>query len=277
MDARVVSPEDLSIEALGLLMPDRAVRSYVALLSTQADALAWARSGAVEGSIVVADYQASPRGRGGVEWSVRPGASLSFSIILRPDLPPEREGWLYAVAASGLADALGDDVVIGWPDEVRRDDEIVGTVGVHAELGLARIDWAVVSVLVRDTPLPRGPLLRRVVEATEDRYRADEDVLLADYLLRCVTIGMRVRARMIPVGPAGVQISGTAVRLVGDGALTIQTDRGNHVSVRPQHLGLLDVHDGPGAEWDDPARESGAQDGSEDEVHPGESESSSSD
>ncbi len=245
MDTRVVSPEDLSVEALGLLMPDRSVRSYVALLSTQADALAWARSGAAGGSVVVADYQASPRGRGGVEWTVRPGTSLSFSLILRPDLPPEREGWLYAAAVSGLADVLGDDVEIEWPDEARRNGQAVGSVGVHAELGPARIDWAVVSVLVKDATSPRGPLLRRVVEAIEDRYHGADDALLEEYLRSCVTIGRRIRAHLIPVGPGGIQVSGTAERLLLDGSLTIGTDRGNHVAVRPQHLGLLDEPDDP--------------------------------
>ncbi|MDQ4130536.1 MAG: hypothetical protein M3133_06040, partial [Actinomycetota bacterium] len=76
-------------------MPGRPVRTYPAILSTSADAFAWARAGAPEGALVVADYQAAPRGRAGLPWEVRPGEGLGFSLVLRPELPPEREGWLY--------------------------------------------------------------------------------------------------------------------------------------------------------------------------------------
>src|SRR5919109_1184709 len=128
---------DLSADSLAAALPGRAVRTYPALLSTEADALAWARSGAPAGALVVADYQASPRGRAGLEWRVRPGGDLAFSLVLRPDLPAEREGWLYRVAASGLADVAGEEATIQWPDEVRRGETRGAGVGIHVELGPA--------------------------------------------------------------------------------------------------------------------------------------------
>ncbi|MDQ3931293.1 MAG: hypothetical protein M3252_00415, partial [Actinomycetota bacterium] len=135
--------EDLSPDAVAEALPDRPVRSYPAILSTSADALAWARAGAPEGAVVVADYQASPRGRAGLPWQVRPGEGLGFSLVLRPQLPPEREGWLYTVAASGMADVLGPQTRIQWPDEVVRDDERAGAVGVEVELAGQTTSWAV--------------------------------------------------------------------------------------------------------------------------------------
>lgn len=235
-----MTPSDLSAEALAELMPQRPVRSYPAVLSTGADALAWARSGGPEGALVVADYQASPRGRAGVEWTVVEGVSTCFSLILRPDLPPEREGWLYTVVVSGLADALGPDVMIEWPDIVTRGDERLGAVGVHAELGPERVEWAVVNVLVYDTA-SRGPALQRAVEALEHRYRSPDEHVLADYLPRCRTIGQQVRARLIPMGPTGIVIAGTATGAKLDGALLVQTAAGSRVAVRPEHLGVVET------------------------------------
>lgn len=52
---------DLSAHALAEALPGRPVRSYPAMLSTEADALAWARAGADDGAVVVAGYQAAPR------------------------------------------------------------------------------------------------------------------------------------------------------------------------------------------------------------------------
>lgn len=240
--------DDLSPEALMKVLPGRPLRSYPAILSTEADALAWARAGAPEGGVVVADYQASPRGRAGLEWAVTPGGSLAFSMVLRPDFPPMREGWLYTVAASGLADVLGPEATIEWPDEVRVGGVRAGAVSVQGGLGPEGIDWAVVGVLVVEAQPPRGPLMGRVVEAIEARYRSSAEKVVADYLPRCDTIGRRVRARMIPLGPAGPQVTGRAVASVVDGALVLETDAGRRVAVRPQNLGVLE--DAP---EDDPA------------------------
>ena len=74
MSAAAGVPSDLDPDVLAQALPGRPVRSYPALLSTDADAQAWARTGASAGAVVVADYQASPRGRGGLPWTVRPGA-----------------------------------------------------------------------------------------------------------------------------------------------------------------------------------------------------------
>jgi BirA family biotin operon repressor/biotin-[acetyl-CoA-carboxylase] ligase len=236
----VVNGADLSLEALAALMPGRAVRSYPALLSTHADALAWARAGAPAGAIVVAEYQASPRGRAGLEWRIEPGTSLAFSLILMPALPPEREGWLYTVSSLALANVLGPDVGIEWPDEVWRRDERLGAVGVEVQLGPELTDWAVVSVLVSHSPHPRGPLLAKIAEGVEAKASALQEEVLAEHLARCRTIGRRVRARLIPMGPTGIVISGTATGTKLDGALLIETVKGSHVAVRPQNLGVLE-------------------------------------
>jgi BirA family biotin operon repressor/biotin-[acetyl-CoA-carboxylase] ligase len=250
-----VSADDLTAEALGPLFEDREVRTYQALLSTAADAMAWARGGAPAGSVVLADYQASPRGRAGLEWRMLPGSSLCFSLILRPDLTPEREGWLYTAGAAALADAVDPEARIEWPDEVHSPDtdQLVAALGVHAELGPQGVDWAVVNVLIPEARPPRGPLATRIVDAVERRLAMRPDDVLADYLARCRTVGRRVRARLIPMGPGGVKIEGTAVGSKLDGALTIETLRGTHVSVRPQNLGVLEALDaGPSAEQEYP-------------------------
>ena len=231
---------DLNEEALAEALPDRPVRAYPAVLSTHADALAWARAGAPEGALVVAEYQASPRGRGGLEWTAPQERSIGFSLVLRPRLPLPREGWLYVVAACGLADAIGTGAAIVWPDEVRSGGRRAGAVAVQAEAGPVLTEWAVVSVLVEDVAPPRAPVVARVVEAIESRYQSTNVPVLADYLRRCETIGRRVRARLIPMGPAGPAVVGEAATVLTDGALVVERDDGARVAVRPQNLGLLE-------------------------------------
>ena len=232
---------DLTPDAVAAALPGRPVRAYPAVLSTHADALAWARAGAPEGAVVVAEYQASPRGRGGIEWRTRAAESLSFSLVLRPRLPAPREGWLYVPAACGLADAVGPEAEIEWPDEVHTAGGRAGAVAVQVELGPVMTEWAVVSVLVEHVRPPRVDALAQVVAAVEERCRSATVPVLADYLRRCRTIGRRVRARLIPLGPGGVAIEGTAANVLADGALVVETGPKTRTAIRPQSLGRLEV------------------------------------
>lgn len=224
---------DALAEALG----ERPFRFYPALLSTEADALAWARAGATHGSVVAAGYQASPRGRAGMEWEVGDGLAFSVVLLPRPRIPAAREGWLYTVVVSGLADALGADTRIDWPDQVLRGGTSAGAVGVYVELDPLGVAWAVASVLVHE-PDPR--LVPRIVEAIEQRLTAPTATVLAAYLRRCATIGRDVRARLIPMGPAGPEASGKAVSSSVDGSLILETEAGRRLAVPPQNLGVLE-------------------------------------
>lgn len=230
---------DLREPVLRPLFGRRPLRTYPALLSTDAEARAWARGGAPSGAVVVADYQASPRGRAGLEWQVRQGEGLGFSVILRPQLTAENEGWLYAAATAALADVAGDDATISWPDEVRRGQRLAGAVGIHVELSGEGSVWAVVTVLVPDATPPRGPLLVELVDAIEQRAETPAGEVLERYRPRCSTIGRSVRVHMIPMGPSGLVITGIGSDVLPDGALVITTDAGRRVAARPQHLGMV--------------------------------------
>lgn len=235
---------DLDVGAVRDALGGREVHTYPALLSTEAAAMAWARGGAPTGAVVVADYQASPRGRGGLPWVVEPGRGLGFSVVLRPELSPEREGWPYVAASLALAEALApgstDSVGLEWPDTVIAVGRTAARLGVHVELGPARTEWAVVTVLAEDASPPRAPLLARLVGAIEDRLTAPAEAVVAAYRARCTTLGRQVRARLIPMGPGGPEVAGEAVDFLADGALVVRTDRGNRVAVRPQNLGMLE-------------------------------------
>ena len=150
---------------------------------------------------------------------------------------------MYTVSTSGLADSFGDQARIEWPDEIYLGQERVGAVGVQAGLGPAGIDWAVITVHVVGVPHPRAQRLKRVVDAVEARYRSADEEVLRDYLPRCRTIGRRVVARLIPLGPAGPTLRGEAVGSLPDGGLVLVNEQGNRVVVRPQGLGLLDDAD----------------------------------
>lgn len=238
---------DLAHEAVTAALDGRPVRAYPALLSTEPVAMAWAREGAPSGAVVVADYQAAPRGRGGWPWTVRAGTGLGFTVVLRPELSPEREGWPYVPCLLALADARGaEDDVLMWPDALcSAAGDVRAQLGVHVELGPSRTEWVTVTVLVHDAAPPRAPVLAALLDAMEQRLAQPPGQVLADYLRRCRTIGQQRWARLIPLGPGGPSVTGEAVDVLADGALVLRTQRGNRVAIPPQNLGLLEAPEGP--------------------------------
>lgn len=232
--------EDLSAEALREVCGERPVRVFPALVSTGAEALAWARRGAPDGAVVVADYQAAPRGRAGREWESRPGEGLGFSLVLRGGHPVPDDGWLYAVGALGVAEVLGSDAAIEWPDEVWIEGRRVAMVDVHCEIGPSGSGWAVLNLLLEEAGPPRAGLLERTVAAIEARWKDGPDDVLKGYRHRCRTLGRDVEAMLLPPGPNAPRIAGRAVDVLPDGALAIETERGNRVGVRAGHLGALE-------------------------------------
>lgn len=231
---------DLSADALAAAAPGRPLRTYPALLSTDAEAVAWARAGGPAGAVVAADYQASPRGRGGVPWTARPGRDLSFSLVLRPAIAADDEGWVYVAAALAVLEVLGGDATVEWPDQVRLGGRLAAEVAGHAGLGAEGVAWVIVNLLLYDVPAPRGPLLARLAEAVEAVQLPDAEAL-ARFRERCTTIGRAVVAHVIPTWPDGVQIAGTARSVLEDGALVVEQADGSRIAVRPQHVARLEA------------------------------------
>lgn len=232
--------EDLSPDALHEVSGERPVRVFPALVSTEAVALAWARRGAPGGAVVVADYQAAPRGRAGREWESHPGAGLGFSIVLRPPVPIPDDGTLYVAGAVGIAEVLGQQAAIEWPDEVWVEGRRVTMVGVHCEIGPSGHGWAVLNVLLEEAEPPRARLLEQTASAIEARCNEGPEDVLEAYRPRCRTLGRDVEATLLPRGPNAPRIGGRADDVLSDGALVIETEKGNRVAVRAGHLGTLE-------------------------------------
>lgn len=123
--------------------------------STNDDALAAARAGAPHGSLFVTDDQRRGRGRRGNVWWMTPGASLTFSVVLRPRVPPERSALLSL--ASGLAvraavahllgqRALGASLSVKWPNDVLAGGKKLAGVLVESQLQGSTLAAAVVGI-----------------------------------------------------------------------------------------------------------------------------------
>lgn len=234
--------DDLDVPALVDALPGRPIRSYPALVATEADALAWARDGGPTGALVVADFQLSARRKGGWPWPVEAGRGLGFSLLIAPRERADRQGWPYVAATTAVADVLGSQHAVAWPDEVRGDGRCSAAVVVQDDASTpAR--WAVLTVLVAEAEPPRAPLLARLVGAVEHRLSQDPYDLLAEYRPRCVTLGRRVVVRLVPLGPASPTIEGVAVDCRPDGRLVVETPAVRRAVLAPDDVGLIEDHE----------------------------------
>jgi BirA family transcriptional regulator, biotin operon repressor / biotin---[acetyl-CoA-carboxylase] ligase len=105
--------------------------------STNADLLAAARSGAAAGTVLVAEEQTAGRGRLDRSWQSEPGASLTFSVLLRPSgVPATSLGWLPLLAGVATVSAIraqtGLPVSLKWPNDV-----LAGEAGGNADSAAA--------------------------------------------------------------------------------------------------------------------------------------------
>lgn len=229
--------------ALGRAGLDAPVRFDEVTGSTQRTALELAEAGAPEWTLVAAGHQTEGRGRLGRSWHDEPGQALMFSLVLRPDLTPERGGLLTLLAGWAMATAcreVGRDVFCKWPNDLLLDERKVG--GILAESVVEGERFAHVAlgvgVNLRSAPpdvagsgalgdTDAAALLEAFVGHFAHRYEpghpAFAGAVLEGYRGVSATLGRRVRALRADGGLGPV---GEAVDVDETGALVVRTARG---------------------------------------------------
>jgi BirA family biotin operon repressor/biotin-[acetyl-CoA-carboxylase] ligase len=218
-----------------------------------------------EGAVLVAEHQAAGRGRLDRTWTSPPRAGLTVSVLLRPDVPAARRGWLPLLTGIALAEAVGEvtgvRTSLKWPNDLLAMDG-AKLAGILAEAtGAAVVVGTGLNVTTRRDELPptgssltlvtggpvdRGPVLLAYLRALERRYLAWTAALgdpvatglATDYLTWCSTVGAEVTVTL----PDGSTLAGTATAVDWDGRLVVRTDAGTvelasgdvqHVRTRP--------------------------------------------
>jgi BirA family transcriptional regulator, biotin operon repressor / biotin---[acetyl-CoA-carboxylase] ligase len=222
--------------------------------STNADLLARAAEGAPEGTVLVAELQETGRGRLDRIWTSPPRAGLTVSLLLRPDVPAARRGWLPLLTGVALAESVGEitgvRASLKWPNDLLALDGrklagilaeaatsspggpavVVGT-GLNVNTNAAELpDTGTSLSVVTGRPVDRGPVLLGFLRAFERRYRGWVTALgdpvasglARDYLAWSSTVGSTVEVTM----PDGSLLSGTAQAVDWDGRLVVATAEG---------------------------------------------------
>lgn len=170
--------------------------------STNDLALDWAKQGAPDWALVVADQQRAGRGRGGRRWITQPGAGLAISLVLRPS--PDEQALLprfTALGALGVVHTLADMGLITkikWPNDILLKGKKVGGVLVETEWQENRLTALVIGLGVNvfpDAVPPEDQLHYPGISVIEvlgmpiDRWALLAEILKAMMALRSVLTG----------------------------------------------------------------------------------------
>jgi BirA family transcriptional regulator, biotin operon repressor / biotin---[acetyl-CoA-carboxylase] ligase len=244
--------------------PGWRVEVVEAAASTNALVADRARQGEEEGLVVVAEHQTAGRGRLERTWETPARSSVTFSVLLRPDVPPADWTWLplltgYAVHAA-LADRL-PDVAVKWPNDVLVEErKLVGIlvervdtpdgpaavvgVGINVSQTLDELPVALATSMaleLGEAP-DRTQLLGQVLGSLHGLLGLlhDTGALRRAYVDVCSTVGREVDLHLPGAGPEpevrrgealDVDDHGALVVSTGGGALTVSA--GDVVHVRP--------------------------------------------
>ncbi len=229
---------DIAVRVAGTRFAD--IRRFDRIDSTNRYLLAEAGLGAREGVVAVADEQTAGRGRLGRSWVATPGAALLVSVLLRPDLPPERRHLVTLAAAVAAADAVravgGFDARVKWPNDLVVDDrklagilaEADGSGAVIVGMGLnLRADafppdlaGLATACDLHAAPVERGDLLVAWLTMLDAQLDALDRVVAAAGE-RSATLGRRVRVEL-----AHEHMHAIATRLTEEGYLVVTRDDG---------------------------------------------------
>jgi BirA family transcriptional regulator, biotin operon repressor / biotin---[acetyl-CoA-carboxylase] ligase len=217
--------------------------------STNAALLAAAAEDAPDGTVLVAEHQVTGRGRLDRVWTSPPGAGLTVSFLLRPDVPAARRGWLPLLTGVALAEAVGEvpgvRSSLKWPNDLLAPGG-AKLAGILAEVGGGAVvvgvglnvstradelpDTGTSLALVAGRPVDRAAVLLQFLRTFERRYLAWAQTLgdpvasglARDYLAWCSTVG----AEVVVTLPDGSTLEGVAESVDWDGRLVVRTAQG---------------------------------------------------
>ena len=221
------------------------------LPSTNPFAESLAKSGAPEGTIVLANEQTGGKGRQGRLWFSPPDANLYFSLIVRPTtsrlhyLP-----FLMALAIVRFLKALSFHPDLKWPNDVMVNGKKISGILIQTSLEQNQLQFAVIGcgVNVNSVELPPDLSKSATSIAIEKGHIVAREVLLASLLFEFETMYGRIdnmewnefcvelekhssylRGSLVQMQQEGTTVEGTTGGLDPYGGLILDTSEGERI------------------------------------------------
>ena len=245
----------------------RQIRYFSRIDSTNQYAKRIAEEGAPDGTLVIADEQTAGKGRSGRTWVTPPAEAIAFTLLLRPELSPDRISMVTLVMGLAVTNAVnslyGVSAGIKWPNdvvikgrklcgiltemsaEVRQVNYIVIGVGINANLTsfpeeIREIATSLRLELSRD--INRAELIARVMAEFERLYaefeaQGDLGAVMQEYNELCLNAGSKVRV----LDPNG-EYTGTSRGINSMGELLVETEDGKMQEVYAGEVSVRGIY-----------------------------------
>ena len=232
------------------------IRFFESVGSTNDEAMAWARKGAHDLSLIVADEQTMGRGRMDRPWFTPPRTALAFSLILRPTYAEKsllsRTVGLAALATADVLQTLNLEPQIKWPNDILLNGRKLAGILIEATWLEDEVQSIVIGMgmNVAKAALPSTDILGFPATCLEDKlgYVPNRHIILHSILANIIALrphmgtdafisswekklayyGRQVRVEM----GGGKSIYGEVVGLESDGSLKLRGDDGKTMAVR---------------------------------------------
>ncbi len=242
------------------------IRRVEATGSTNADLARLAREdpSLPDGFVLVADVQTAGKGRQGRSWSSPRGSGLTFSVLLKPDVPPLRASTLPLVVGLAVAQTISRlvpkcRVGLKWPNDIQIDGRklcgilcemraegehvrhIVAGIGLNVNLSVTDMPQEIAAIatslsIAAGHTFDRSKVLDAILSSLDRAYRQWLDEGFTS-LLPAIAAFDVLRDRPVTIERGSTTLHGIANGIAPDGALLVRRDDG---TVEPVYSG--DAH-----------------------------------
>ncbi|MBN1253731.1 MAG: biotin--[acetyl-CoA-carboxylase] ligase [Deltaproteobacteria bacterium] len=220
--------------------------------STNVVAFRLALNGAQEGAVVVAESQTKGKGRLGRRWESPVGTNIYLSIILRPQIPPNKAPLITLMVAVACVHAIEEVAglvpAIKWPNDLLLGERKLGGILTEADMEMDRINHVVVGIgincnmthtsfplSIRDTAtslqevlgreVSRITLIQAILRHLEQWYKKLLQGRIDEIKRRWGELSL-IRGKKVTIAFMGTMVKGTALDIDDDGALLLQEGEG---------------------------------------------------
>ncbi len=213
-----------------------------------------AEEGAPEGTVVVAEYQETGRGRMGRSWSSPAGKGIYYSLLLRPEIPPQKTSPFTLLAAAAVCQGISSVLPrlspgIKWPNDVLLNGRKVCGILCEIKAETDLVHYLIIGIginvntgpedlppALRDTAIslklanngvevPRAAVAAAVLQHFDELYQEYREKGAAPLLDRWRAYNVTLGRRVTIISP-GDTFSGTARELDQEGALVVEGEKG---------------------------------------------------
>lgn len=227
------------------------VLSYNVVDSTNTVAFSLAEKGAKEGTVVFAEGQTKGRGRLGRSWTSPKSKGIYLSLVLRPEIGPEKASLITLLAAVSCAETIrkvcGLPALIRWPNDILVNNKKVCGILTEMQTENSKIKFIILGIGINvNTPigkLPQGASSLREEAGKEKRQFSRLELareLLRQFDKEYLSFQHKGRAKLIAqwknlsalsgkrvkVFLPGKTIEGQAQDIDEQGALIVRLDSG---------------------------------------------------